>query len=61
VNDRWGTRHDFQTEQAETAERLKHERELCNPVTCIYCIDERDLDDLISYTNDQLDKERQRD
>jgi len=53
---KYGTRHDFQTEQAETAERDAHEAELCNPTTCVYCILARDIDDMAEQINGELDK-----
>ena len=50
-------KHDYETELADEAERLKHEAELCNPVCCDHCLRDRDLEHMIDYINDQVRKE----
>jgi hypothetical protein len=47
MTDRWGTKHDYETELADEAERLKHEEERCNPASCDFCIAELDVDDIL--------------
>lgn len=57
MKNRWGSYDDYNQESieldAEEAERDAHDNYLCNKTTCIFCIEERDVEEL---TN-QVDKE----
>ncbi len=53
--DRW------ETEQEETEleeQRLHDEGECEGYPRCYLCIDDKDMSDMVEYTNDQLDKEQ---
>lgn len=56
--DRWNAKHDHQQELDGNAERLAHDEIRCEPKFCPYCLDERNLDDMIDYVNKELDNER---
>lgn len=54
-------KHEAEQEQIELAEREAHEDGVCNGIPfCSYCLDERDIEDMASYVNEQLDKEKRR-
>lgn len=58
---RYGSYDDYVREIDEEAERRAHEDEQCEGLPyCVYCLEQRDLEDLMDHVNKELDREKKR-
>jgi len=59
MKNRWGSYDDREQEEIEEEREKTHREMRCEGLPfCEFCLDERDLEDMVNHINKELDKEQ---